>query len=182
MVVEIFSQPRLGPLACVAWRRVVLPDVGSSSRQRHEPDQHNLPQALDVDLCGDSEAMWENAGRNVSIASDHPKHHDQDWLFGFLRVHQYNNFFVDSPSNPGRNFSSLREYLSVFKSFRLFFYGLDKNWPFLVLFGWVLWLINHCRLFNVKSCLYIYIKYIGFGLVEFYGISTIVGYLMPNPL
>ena len=27
-----------------------------------------------------------------------------------------------------------------------------------------------------------YIKYIWFGLVGFYGISTIVGYLMPNPL
>ena len=40
-----------------------------------------------------------------------------------------------------------------------------------------LWHINHCRLFNAKSSLYIYIKYIGFGLVVFYGISTIVGYL-----
>ena len=30
--------------------------------------------------------------------------------------------------------------------------------------------------------LYIYFKYIGFSLVGFYGISTIVGYLMPNPL
>ena len=49
-------------------------------------------------------------------------------------------------------------------------------------FRLVLWHINHCRLFNVKSSLYIYIKYIGFGLVGFYGISTIVGYLMPNPL
>ena len=48
--------------------------------------------------------------------------------------------------------------------------------------GWVLWHINHCRLFDAKSSLYIYIKYIGFGLVGFYGISTIVGYLMPNPL
>ena len=27
----------------------------------------------------------------------------------------------------------------------------------------------------------IYIKYIGFGLVGFYGMSTIVGYLMLNP-
>ena len=27
-----------------------------------------------------------------------------------------------------------------------------------------------------------HIKYIGFGLVGFYGISTIVGYLMPNSL
>ena len=25
--------------------------------------------------------------------------------------------------------------------------------------GWVLWHINHCRLFNAKSFLYIYIKY-----------------------
>ena len=33
--------------------------------------------------------------------------------------------------------------------------------------------------------IYIYIlniRYIGFGLVGFYGMSTIVGYLMPNPL
>ena len=52
----------------------------------------------------------------------------------------------------------------------------------MILFGWVLWHINHCRLFNAKSSLYIYIKYIGFGLVRFYGTSTIVGYLMPNPL
>ena len=50
------------------------------------------------------------------------------------------------------------------------------------LFGWVLWHINLCRLFNAKSSLYIYIKYIWFTLVGFYGISTIVGYLMPNPL
>ena len=29
--------------------------------------------------------------------------------------------------------------------------------------GWVLWYINHYRLSNAKSCLQIYIKYIGFG-------------------
>ena len=46
----------------------------------------------------------------------------------------------------------------------------------------VLWHINHCRLFNVKPPFNIYFKYIGFGLVGYYGISTIVGYLMPNPL
>ena len=49
-------------------------------------------------------------------------------------------------------------------------------------FGWVLSNINHCRLFNAKSSLYIYMKYIWFGLLGFDGISTIVGYLMPNPL
>ena len=48
--------------------------------------------------------------------------------------------------------------------------------------GWVSWHINHCRLFNANSSLYIYIKYIRFSWVEIYGISTIVGYLMPSPL
>ena len=51
----------------------------------------------------------------------------------------------------------------------------------MIWFGLVLWYINHCRLFNAKSCLYIYIKYIWFGLVWFYGISTIVGYLIQSP-
>ena len=52
----------------------------------------------------------------------------------------------------------------------------------MIWFGLSLWHINHYRLFNAKSSLYIYTKYIGFGLVAFYGISTIVGYLMPNIL
>ena len=52
----------------------------------------------------------------------------------------------------------------------------------MIWFGWVLWQINHCRLFNAKSSLYIYIKYIGFGWVGFYGISTIVVNSTPNPL
>ena len=52
----------------------------------------------------------------------------------------------------------------------------------MIWFGWVLWHINRCWLFNAKSSLYIDIKYIGFGLVDFYGKSTVVGYLMPNPL
>ena len=53
---------------------------------------------------------------------------------------------------------------------------------YLFWFGWVLWHINHCRQFNIKSTLYIHIKYIGFVLVRFYGVSTVVGYLMSNPL
>ena len=51
----------------------------------------------------------------------------------------------------------------------------------MIWFDLVLWHIDHCRLFNAKSSLYKYIKYI-FGLIWFYSISTIVGYLMPNPL
>ena len=52
----------------------------------------------------------------------------------------------------------------------------------MIRFGWVLLRINPCWLFNAKYSLYIYIKYIGFGLVGFYDISNIVGNLMPNPL
>ena len=52
----------------------------------------------------------------------------------------------------------------------------------MVCFGWILWHITHCWLFNAKSSLYIYIKYIGFRLVWFDGISTIVYYSMLNPL
>ena len=52
---------------------------------------------------------------------------------------------------------------------------------YMIWFGWILWHINYCCLFNAKS-LYIYIKYIWFGLVGFYDISTIVGYLMLKPL
>ena len=48
--------------------------------------------------------------------------------------------------------------------------------------GLFLWYINHCRLFNVKSSLFIYIKYIECIWVGFYGISTIVGYFMQNPV
>ena len=59
----------------------------------------------------------------------------------------------------------------------LYTYILDV---YMIWFGWFLWHINHCGLFNAKSSLYIYIKYIWFGLVGFYGISTIVGYLMPK--
>ena len=50
----------------------------------------------------------------------------------------------------------------------------------MISFASVLWHINYCRLFNAKSSLYIYIKNMWFLLFVFYGISTIVGYLMPN--
>ena len=34
---------------------------------------------------------------------------------------------------------------------------------------------------NHVNTIYLYNKYIGLGLVWFYGISTSAGYLMPNP-
>ena len=51
----------------------------------------------------------------------------------------------------------------------------------MIWFDRVLRHINYYSLFNAKSSLNIYIKSIWFGLVGFYGTSTIVGYLMPNP-
>ena len=48
-------------------------------------------------------------------------------------------------------------------------------------FGLVLWHIDYYRSFNAKPSLCIYIAYKGFGLIGFYGISTLVWYLMPNP-
>ena len=52
----------------------------------------------------------------------------------------------------------------------------------MIWFGWVLWNINPCRLFNAKSSLYIYIKNIRFGWVGFHDVSNIVGYIITNPL
>ena len=51
--------------------------------------------------------------------------------------------------------------------------------PRMCFFGWVLWYINHCIYLMPNP---LYIKYIGFGLVGFYGISTVETYLKPNPL
>ena len=59
---------------------------------------------------------------------------------------------------------------------------LSSIFFFFTCFRGLLWHINHCRLFKDKSSLYICIKYISFGLVGFYGISTFVDYLMPNLL
>ena len=52
----------------------------------------------------------------------------------------------------------------------------------MIWFRWVLWHMNYCGLFNAKSSLYIYIKYIGFGFVGLQGISTIVSYFMLHPV
>ena len=57
---------------------------------------------------------------------------------------------------------------------------LKRNPLKIVSFGFMIY--YYWRLFNAKSFLYTYIKYIGFGLIRFYGMSSIVGYLMPNRL
>ena len=49
-------------------------------------------------------------------------------------------------------------------------------------FGLILGQINHCKLINTNYCSYGSIKYICFCMVGFYGMSLIVGYLIPNTL
>ena len=53
---------------------------------------------------------------------------------------------------------------------------------YMIWFNLVLWHIDHCGLFNAKSFLYIYIKYIWFGLVWFNGTLATVGNLLPYPV
>ena len=50
---------------------------------------------------------------------------------------------------------------------------------YMIWFRGVSWHINHCRLFDAKSSLFIY-ECICFGFVGFKGISTIVGYFMQD--
>ena len=61
------------------------------------------------------------------------------------------------------------------------FYTYILNIYDLVWLAFIVYQPLEVRLFNAKSFLYIYIKYIWFGLVGFYSISTIGGYSMPNP-
>ena len=42
-------------------------------------------------------------------------------------------------------------------------------------------MVHHCKIFNAEFSLYIHVQ-IWCGWVRFYGISTLQGYLMPNPL
>ena len=57
-----------------------------------------------------------------------------------LKLTVYNNFWDSS------------QWLNWF----VYLFGFYR---FSCLFVWILWHINHCMLFNAKSCLYIYIKY-----------------------
>ena len=83
-VTEIFWQPTLCISACVAFVRVILSDVGSSSSHPLDSERHYLLSTLDLGLCVESEAMWEDEWRHdIIITSGNPKHYDVDWVFGF---------------------------------------------------------------------------------------------------
>ena len=83
-------------------------------------------------------------------------------------------------SYPGQPFWGVSFYgLSTIIGYLMpnFLYTYTLNIHGLVWFDF----INHCKLFNAKFSLFIYIEYI-FGLVGFYGLANSVGYLMLNTL
>ena len=71
--------PRLDSPVWVAWHRVLLPNVVSSSNHPLDPGQYFFLQALDVDLYIKFKDMWEDEWKhNINIVYDHLKHHDVD--------------------------------------------------------------------------------------------------------
>ena len=66
VVAEIFSLLRLTISTCVARRRFLLPDIGSSSSNHFDPGHHYLLHALDIGLRVKSRAhvrRWMDAWR-----------------------------------------------------------------------------------------------------------------------
>ena len=79
------------------------------------PSQSRVALPLSDIWFVEYEAMWEDEWRhNFTIANDHPKHHDVDWMFGFhhYQTGQGNSCTVNSPCS--RNVSHLRKKQSMF--------------------------------------------------------------------
>ena len=109
-----------------------------------------------------------NFGENIQrcwIAADVIKILLKHQVITFLRWYNYDMISVSICSHTNHQILLNRPHLikNINISMRLGCFGL------------VLWRINNCGLFNAKS-LYVCMKYIWFGLVGFYSVSTIVGY------
>ena len=87
VVVEIFWQPSLVSPTHMAWCRVLLPDVRSSSGCPLNSGMHYFLQALSVWpqywVCSQGEDEWRH---NISITIANLKHHDVDRLFVFINM------------------------------------------------------------------------------------------------
>ena len=78
-LLEMMSSP-----VCVAWHRVFWPIIRLSSCHPFDLGHHYFLQILDVVHRFESEVMSEDKLRhNVTVTSDHPKHHNMEWVFGF---------------------------------------------------------------------------------------------------
>ena len=76
------------------------------------------------------------------------------------------------------------DYLMQISNYTYIWFGLVWFYGILIqnpihTYIWFGWSINHCRLFNAKFSVYIYM---GFFLGGGYGISTIVGFIIPNSI
>ena len=125
VVTEIFLQSKLDSPACMAWYKVLLPGVRSSSSHPINPGQHYFLQALDASLHVESEAMWKDERRhNVTIASDHPKHYDVDRVLGFYYIF-WKQLFCKFTIWYWQKFFSLEKNQSMF-IWRVFFWVCSK--------------------------------------------------------
>ena len=98
MVVRIFSKWKQCSRAYVVWHSLV-----SKRRVFQQPPSWSrlsqLPQGTWCRPYVESEAMWKYEWRhNVTIASDHFKDHDMDWVFGFHQ-YQYNSALTLTPKH-----------------------------------------------------------------------------------
>ena len=72
-------------------------------------------------------------------------------------------------------------YYCLFNTKSSLYIYIKNMWFCFVLWHIVL-IVLTISVYLMPNPLYVYIKYIWFGLVEFYGITAIVGILIPNPL
>ena len=73
-----------GLSACISRHSVLLLDVGSSNNHHLNLGPHFFLQQPDVGYQVESEDRWETKWRhNGTIVSNHPKHHNVDWVFCF---------------------------------------------------------------------------------------------------
>ena len=70
-IAENFWQPKLGSPACVAWRRVLLPDVGSSNSHSLDPEYHYLLQDTHIYIYIYTSAVTKSlVFINLNLTSD----------------------------------------------------------------------------------------------------------------
>ena len=142
--------------------------------QSSQTDSQNLVQHL---KWKDLRNIWINHLIFLHAAENNPLFLRCDSLAGKVKKENCLTRYIVSICPFNKNIMCILSSVFLY----LFDLNLFISWVSkFTLISLVSWHINHYRLFNAKSGLYIYIKYIGFGLIGFYGISTIAGYLMPK--
>ena len=108
--------------------------------QTYPPKKESMNGTKNVQILG--KIYWIISS---SFANIERKLKSFDWL-GFIAYQS--NFGSYLMSNPVYTHTHTHIYICIY--IYIFIY------LFIIWFGWDLWNINHCRLFNVKSCLHTY--------------------------